>query len=158
MTTLTRRRDESFNSITGLNGSGKSNILDAICFVLGITNMTTVRAQNLQVWLWQILCANRDTDLQRRISSISADKQASLKQASRLFSTTGTRRSRPLASKNMRASASLARSCSAARQNTSSMATERSNKRFRTSFNRSSSTSTTRTSSSCRGASPRFST
>ena len=43
------RRDESFNSITGLNGSGKSNILDAICFVLGITNMSTVRAQNLQV-------------------------------------------------------------------------------------------------------------
>ena len=41
--------DEAFNSITGLNGSGKSNILDAICFVLGITNMTTVRAQNLQV-------------------------------------------------------------------------------------------------------------
>ncbi|KAJ6155916.1 hypothetical protein N7497_004801 [Penicillium chrysogenum] len=40
--------DEAFNSITGLNGSGKSNILDAICFVLGITNMTTVRAQNLQ--------------------------------------------------------------------------------------------------------------
>ena len=45
-------RDESFNSITGLNGSGKSNILDAICFVLGITNMSTVRAQNLQVWLY----------------------------------------------------------------------------------------------------------
>ena len=41
--------DESFNSITGLNGSGKSNILDSICFVLGITNMSTVRAQNLQV-------------------------------------------------------------------------------------------------------------
>ncbi|TLD21068.1 hypothetical protein PspLS_08955 [Pyricularia sp. CBS 133598] len=40
--------DESFNSITGLNGSGKSNILDAICFVLGITNMSTVRAQNQQ--------------------------------------------------------------------------------------------------------------
>lgn len=34
--------DESFNAITGLNGSGKSNILDAICFVLGITNMTSV--------------------------------------------------------------------------------------------------------------------
>ena len=43
--------DESFNSITGLNGSGKSNILDSICFVLGITNMSTVRAQNLQVGL-----------------------------------------------------------------------------------------------------------
>ena len=41
--------DESFNSITGLNGSGKSNILDAICFVLGITSMSTVRAQNIQV-------------------------------------------------------------------------------------------------------------
>lgn len=40
--------DASFNCITGLNGSGKSNILDAICFVLGITTMSTVRAQNLQ--------------------------------------------------------------------------------------------------------------
>ncbi|KAJ4324035.1 Structural maintenance of chromosomes protein 2 [Neodidymelliopsis sp. IMI 364377] len=40
--------DDSFNSITGLNGSGKSNILDAICFVLGITNLGVVRAQNLQ--------------------------------------------------------------------------------------------------------------
>jgi len=46
---LTLFRDESFNSITGLNGSGKSNILDSICFVLGITNMSTVRATNLQV-------------------------------------------------------------------------------------------------------------
>ncbi|BFZ53798.1 Structural maintenance of chromosomes protein 2 [Savitreella phatthalungensis] len=40
--------DPTFTAITGLNGSGKSNILDAICFVLGITNMTTLRAQNLQ--------------------------------------------------------------------------------------------------------------
>lgn len=40
--------DPEFNAITGLNGSGKSNILDSICFVLGITNMSTVRAQNLQ--------------------------------------------------------------------------------------------------------------
>ncbi|GAA5892437.1 hypothetical protein JCM6882_005616 [Rhodosporidiobolus microsporus] len=39
--------DSSFNAITGLNGSGKSNILDSICFVLGITNLTTVRASNL---------------------------------------------------------------------------------------------------------------
>lgn len=46
---LTTRRDESFNSITGLNGSGKSNILDSICFVLGINNLSVVRAQNLQV-------------------------------------------------------------------------------------------------------------
>ncbi|KAK6465470.1 chromosome segregation and condensation [Scheffersomyces coipomensis] len=40
--------DHQFNAITGLNGSGKSNILDAICFVLGIASMTTVRASNLQ--------------------------------------------------------------------------------------------------------------
>jgi hypothetical protein len=35
--------DPFFNAITGLNGSGKSNILDAICFVLGISNLTQVR-------------------------------------------------------------------------------------------------------------------
>lgn len=40
--------DQQFNAITGLNGSGKSNILDAICFVLGIASMSTVRAANLQ--------------------------------------------------------------------------------------------------------------
>ncbi|OLL21736.1 Structural maintenance of chromosomes protein 2 [Neolecta irregularis DAH-3] len=55
--------DSAFNAITvlltplisraltqsqGLNGSGKSNILDSICFVLGITNMSTMRAANLQ--------------------------------------------------------------------------------------------------------------
>lgn len=39
--------DTSFNAITGLNGSGKSNILDAICFVLGITNMTSVRIDSV---------------------------------------------------------------------------------------------------------------
>lgn len=40
--------DIRFNAITGLNGSGKSNILDAICFVLGISNLSQVRASNLQ--------------------------------------------------------------------------------------------------------------
>ena len=34
--------DPQFNAITGLNGSGKSNILDSICFVLGISNLTQV--------------------------------------------------------------------------------------------------------------------
>ena len=40
--------DPEFNAITGLNGSGKSNILDSICFLLGITNLSHVRASNLQ--------------------------------------------------------------------------------------------------------------
>ncbi|KAF7722002.1 Structural maintenance of chromosomes protein 2 [Apophysomyces ossiformis] len=40
--------DPEFNAITGLNGSGKSNVLDAICFVLGITNLSQIRASNLQ--------------------------------------------------------------------------------------------------------------
>nr|XP_018896092.1 PREDICTED: structural maintenance of chromosomes protein 2 [Bemisia tabaci] len=40
--------DKEFNAITGLNGSGKSNILDAICFVLGISNLSQVRAGSLQ--------------------------------------------------------------------------------------------------------------
>ncbi|NWW50570.1 SMC2 protein, partial [Pedionomus torquatus] len=40
--------DQLFNAITGLNGSGKSNILDSICFLLGINNLTQVRAVNMQ--------------------------------------------------------------------------------------------------------------
>ncbi|KAG4190619.1 hypothetical protein ERO13_A07G041900v2 [Gossypium hirsutum] len=46
--TLVPGFDPFFNSITGLNGSGKSNILGSICFVLGITNLQQVRAANLQ--------------------------------------------------------------------------------------------------------------
>lgn len=34
--------DPEFTAITGLNGSGKSNILDSICFVLGINNLQNV--------------------------------------------------------------------------------------------------------------------
>jgi structural maintenance of chromosome 2 len=40
--------DRSFNAITGLNGSGKSNILDAICFVMGISRYSQIRADKLQ--------------------------------------------------------------------------------------------------------------
>lgn len=39
--------DPQFNAITGLNGSGKSNILDAICFVLGIDNLKQVSDENM---------------------------------------------------------------------------------------------------------------
>ncbi|KAI8911125.1 condensin subunit [Gorgonomyces haynaldii] len=46
--TVIGKWDPSFNAITGLNGSGKSNILDAICFVLGISNLSSVRATSLQ--------------------------------------------------------------------------------------------------------------
>lgn len=37
-----------FNCVTGLNGSGKSNILDAICFVLGLQSFSLARANNIQ--------------------------------------------------------------------------------------------------------------
>ncbi|MES1910366.1 MAG: hypothetical protein MHM6MM_002973 [Cercozoa sp. M6MM] len=39
--------DSKFTAITGLNGSGKSNILDAICFALGITQLSHLRVANL---------------------------------------------------------------------------------------------------------------
>jgi structural maintenance of chromosome 2 len=45
--------DPHFNAITGLNGSGKSNVLDSICFVLGISNLSQVRASNLQELIYK---------------------------------------------------------------------------------------------------------
>lgn len=39
--------DKNFNAITGLNGSGKSNIFDAICFVMGISSLSHMRVSNL---------------------------------------------------------------------------------------------------------------
>ncbi|XP_065318808.1 structural maintenance of chromosomes protein 2-like [Gordionus sp. m RMFG-2023] len=45
--------DQEFNAITGLNGSGKSNILDSICFVLGISNLSQVRVNNLQELIYK---------------------------------------------------------------------------------------------------------
>ncbi|KAK4336854.1 hypothetical protein RND71_043403 [Anisodus tanguticus] len=51
--TVINNFDRSFNAITGLNGSGKSNILDSICFVLGITNMNLVRVNNLRELIYK---------------------------------------------------------------------------------------------------------
>lgn len=51
--TIISQFDPHFNAITGLNGSGKSNILDSICFVLGISNLTQVRATNLQELIYK---------------------------------------------------------------------------------------------------------
>ena len=38
--------DPQFNAITGLNGSGKSNILDAIQFLLGSTSKEMLRLKS----------------------------------------------------------------------------------------------------------------
>jgi structural maintenance of chromosome 2 len=71
--------DPSFNAITGLNGSGKSNILDAICFVLGLTNMSSVRLPHhlhntlLLIMSSSIRCAPRIN----RISYTNVDKPVS---------------------------------------------------------------------------------
>lgn len=40
--TVIKGFDPQFNAITGFNGSGKSNILDAILFVLGLTQLSMV--------------------------------------------------------------------------------------------------------------------
>ena len=45
--------DSQFNAITGLNGSGKSNILDAICFVLGLTTLSHARVSSLQELIYK---------------------------------------------------------------------------------------------------------
>ena len=44
--------DPQFNAITGLNGSGKSNILDAICFLLGISNLSQASKNMHMNILW----------------------------------------------------------------------------------------------------------
>jgi len=46
--------DKQFNAITGLNGTGKSNILDSICFVLGISNLSHVRVGNLSELVYKM--------------------------------------------------------------------------------------------------------
>lgn len=39
--------DSAFNAITGRNGTGKSNVLDSICFVLGISKLSQVRVDKM---------------------------------------------------------------------------------------------------------------
>lgn len=46
--------DTQFNAITGLNGTGKSNILDSICFVLGITNLDLCRVKSLNELVYKM--------------------------------------------------------------------------------------------------------
>jgi len=63
--------DHQFNAITGLNGSGKSNILDAICFLLGITNLSHVRAANLQ----ELVYKNGQAGVTKATVSITFDNR-----------------------------------------------------------------------------------
>ena len=62
--------DPLFNAITGLNGSGKSNILDAICFLLGISNLSQV-CGSLVCWVSEEekekCCENCDCCLSKTI-------------------------------------------------------------------------------------------
>lgn len=51
--TVVKGFDPQFNAITGANGSGKSNILDAICFVFGIQSLRLVRASNLKELIYK---------------------------------------------------------------------------------------------------------
>ncbi len=46
--TVLKGFDQSFTAITGLNGSGKSNVIDAISFVLGNKNYAQLRVDNAQ--------------------------------------------------------------------------------------------------------------
>ncbi|GFY64325.1 structural maintenance of chromosomes protein 2 [Trichonephila inaurata madagascariensis] len=61
--------DPEFNAITGLNGSGKSNILDSICFVLGIQNLQQVRATNLT----ELVYKNGQAGINKAVVSITFD-------------------------------------------------------------------------------------
>ncbi|NXN33892.1 SMC2 protein, partial [Nycticryphes semicollaris] len=68
--------DPLFNAITGLNGSGKSNILDSICFLLGITNLAQVRAVSFQ----DLVYKNGQAGITKATVSITfdnSDKKAS---------------------------------------------------------------------------------
>merc|ERR1712113_381905 len=61
--------DPQFNAITGLNGSGKSNILDSICFLLGISQLSQVRASNLT----ELVYKNGQAGVVRATVSITFD-------------------------------------------------------------------------------------
>ena len=51
--TVINNLDTQFNAITGLNGSGKSNILEAICFVLGLNKWTLARVSSMRELIYK---------------------------------------------------------------------------------------------------------
>ena len=155
--------DAQFNAITGLNGSGKSNILDAICFVLGITNLSHVRAGSLQDLIYKqgqagvtkatvtLVFDNSDPSKspvgQELCETITVTRQVRMASFGRACTLAGgeghgDHPTPPL----------YLRSSSAGATSTKSMATRWRRTRLRTCFSPSPSTSTTRTFSSCRCA------
>ena len=74
--------DDHFNSITGKNGSGKSNVLDAICFVLGLSNLNLMRVSKLEDLIFQ----NKNTCNNYALVTIVFKKKiSSLLDAAKLF-------------------------------------------------------------------------
>jgi structural maintenance of chromosome 2 len=68
--------DQLFNAITGLNGSGKSNILDAICFALGLNNVNLARCTSLR----ELIFKNGQGGVNKAVVTITfdnSDKSAS---------------------------------------------------------------------------------
>ena len=61
--------DQLFNAITGLNGSGKSNILDAICFALGLSNMSLARCSNLR----ELIFKNGNAGVHKAVVTVTFD-------------------------------------------------------------------------------------
>lgn len=61
--------DQLFNAITGLNGSGKSNILDAICFALGLSNMSLARCTTLR----ELIFKNGQAGVHKAIVTVTFD-------------------------------------------------------------------------------------
>ncbi|XP_042643504.1 structural maintenance of chromosomes protein 2 [Tyto alba] len=61
--------DPFFNAVTGPNGSGKSNVLDSICFLLGITNLSQVRASNME----DLIYKSGQAGIKKAVVSITFD-------------------------------------------------------------------------------------
>ncbi|MEL6805029.1 MAG: AAA family ATPase, partial [Bacteroidota bacterium] len=51
--TSLRDFDQNLNCITGLNGSGKSNVLDGVCFVLGLQSFSMARVEKMQELIYK---------------------------------------------------------------------------------------------------------
>ena len=67
--TVLENFDARFNAVTGLNGSGKSNILDSICFVLGLNQFKMARATKMQDLIYQ----NGQANVKEAVVSICFD-------------------------------------------------------------------------------------